>query len=127
MLYYGVYDLAGTDSVRRAGPDTLVLDGPGMLAGLQRLTPGMSDEARRQPPLSPLYGDLRGLPPALMFVGERDPLLDDTVRMAQRWSEANAVALHRLPEAPHGFVHFRTAMAGKVHSATHRWICARMD
>lgn len=127
VLYYGVYDLSGTESVRRAGPDTLVLDGPGMMDGLRRLTPAMSDAERRQPPLSPLYGDLAGLPPALMFVGERDPLLDDTLRMAERWGEANGVDLHRLPEAPHGFIHFPTGMAGKVRSATHDWIWARLN
>jgi acetyl esterase/lipase len=127
VLYYGVYDLAGTDSVRRAGPDTLVLDGPGMVHGMERLTPGMSDAERRRPPLSPLYGDLRGLPPALMFAGELDPLLDDTVRMAERWAETIEVELHRLPEAPHGFIHFRTNMACKVLSATHDWIRARVN
>lgn len=126
VLYYGVYDLAGTDSVRRAGPDTLVLDGSGMVAGLRRLTPGMTDAERRQAPLSPLYGDLRGLPPALMFVGERDPLLDDTVRMAARWREVANVDLHRLPEAPHGFIRFRTGMAAKCLATTHAWIRGRI-
>lgn len=126
VLYYGVYDLAGTPSVRMAGPDTLVLHGPGMRTDLQQLTPGLSDAERRQPPLSPLYGDLQGLPPALMFVGERDPLLDDTTLMAQRWGEITDVELHRLPEAPHGFIHFKTGMAAKVLAATHEWIRARL-
>jgi acetyl esterase/lipase len=127
VLYYGVYDIAGTDSVRRAGPDTLVLDGPGMLVGLQRLTAGMSDAERRTAPLSPLYGDLENFPPALMFVGERDPLLDDTVRMAERWRTEAPVELHLIPEAPHGFIHFRTRMAAKVLSASHGWIAALLD
>ncbi|MCD7097202.1 alpha/beta hydrolase [Stenotrophomonas sp. MMGLT7] len=127
VLYYGVYDLAGSASVRRAGADTLVLDGPGMAAGLQGLTPGMSAAERRQPPLSPLYGDLDGFPPALMFVGERDPLLDDTLQLAERWREVSEVELHVLPEAPHGFIHFRTGMAAKVLAAAHDWIRARLD
>ena len=127
VLYYGVYDLAGTDSVRRAGPDTLVLDGPGMVAGMRRLTPGLSDARRRRPPLSPLYGDLQGLPPALMFVGDLDPLLDDTMRMAARWSEVAKVELHRLPEAPHGFIRFRTGMATKVLAGTHAWLLERLN
>lgn len=126
VLYYGVYDLSGTDSVRRAGPETLVLDGPGMVAGLRRLTPGMSDAQRRQPHLSPLYGDLAGLPPALLFVGERDPMLDDTLRIAERWGKAADVELHRFPEAPHGFIHFPTGMARSVRTATHDWIRGRM-
>lgn len=129
VLYYGVYDLAGTDSVRRAGPDTLVLDGPGMVADMQRLTPGLSDAERRQPPLSPLYGDLEGLPPTLMFVGERDPLLDDTLCMAERWRAVSEAELHRLPEAPHGFLHLhpKSRMTRKVLATSHAWIRARLE
>lgn len=127
VLYYGVYDLAGSESVRRAGPETLVLDGPGILAGLRQLTPGMSDAERRTPPLSPLYGDLRGMPPALLIAGEADPLSQDTIDMAARWAEAAEVELHLLPEAPHGFVRFDTGMASKVLARSHSWIRARMD
>lgn len=110
VLYYGVYDLTGTPSVRTAGKHTLLLDGPGMVEALRRLTPGLSDEERRQPPLSPLYGDFGGLPPALMFVGELDPLKDDTLLIAERWPGAEA---HLLPEAAHGFIHFPVAMGGE--------------
>lgn len=66
----------------------------------------MTDAERRQPPISPIYADLAGLPPALMVVGERDPLLDDTLCMAERWGKAADVELHQLPEAPHGFIVF---------------------
>ena len=47
VLYYGVYDLAGTPSVRAAGPETLLLDGPGMVEALRMLTPGLSDDERQ--------------------------------------------------------------------------------
>ena len=119
VLYYGVYDLTGTPSVRAAGPQTLLLDGPGMVAALRLLTPGITDEARRQPPLSPLYGDLSGLPPALMFVGELDPLKDDTLLIAERWSGVEA---HLLPESAHGFIHFPLAMADSVLAYSRTWI-----
>ncbi|TFY86249.1 alpha/beta hydrolase [Pseudomonas nabeulensis] len=119
VLYYGVYDLTGTPSVRTAGPDTLLLDGPGMVEALRMLTPGLSDEARRQPPLSPLYGDFDGLPPALMFVGELDPLKDDTLLMAERWPGAQ---VHRVPEAAHGFIHFPVGMATRVLAYSRGWI-----
>ncbi|WP_428552707.1 alpha/beta hydrolase [Pseudomonas edaphica] len=127
VLYYGVYDLTGTPSVRTAGPETLLLDGPGMVDALRMLTPGLSDEQRRQPPLSPLFGDLSGLPPALMFVGELDPLLDDTLQMAERWGMAAQVEAHLLPESAHGFIHFPVAMADGVLAYSRRWISARIQ
>jgi acetyl esterase/lipase len=126
ILYYGVYDLAGTESVRRAGPDTLVLHGPAMLSSLRLLTPGLEDKERRRPPLSPLYGDLEGLPPALMFVGDLDPLHDDTVRMAAKWSEVAPVEAHRVPASPHGFIRFRTRLACKVLARSEAWIRERI-
>ncbi|WP_163021353.1 alpha/beta hydrolase, partial [Pseudomonas viridiflava] len=122
LLYYGVYDLTGTPSVRNAGPETLVLDGPGMVEALRLLTPGLTDEQRQQPTLSPLYGDLSGMPPALMFVGDIDPLLDDTLQMAERWKTVADVEIHRLPDLPHGFVHFPTAMSGRVLARSREWL-----
>jgi len=125
LLYYGVYDLAGTPGVHAAGPDTLVLDGPRMASGLRMLTPGLDDAARRAPELSPLYGELAGMPPALLIVGQADPLLDDTVELARRWREVADVALDVLPEAPHGFIHFPTAMARATCAYAQAWIRAR--
>ncbi|WP_431700365.1 alpha/beta hydrolase fold domain-containing protein [Pseudomonas sp. BR20] len=124
VLYYGVYDLAGTPSVRAAGPETLLLDGPGMVEALRMLTPGLSDDERRQPPLSPLYGDFEGLPPALMFVGELDPLKDDTLLIAERWPRAE---VHLLPESAHGFIHFPVAMGGRVLAYSREWITRLID
>jgi acetyl esterase/lipase len=133
VLYYGVYDLAGTPAVHRAGPETLVLDGPGMGASLRLLTPDLNDAERRQAPLSPLFGDLSGLPPALMFAGELDPLGDDSIELAARWRAANGhdsgdadVELHLLPEVPHGVIHFPIAMAQQITARTHAWIRTRI-
>ncbi len=124
VLYYGVYDLTGTPSVRNAGPETLLLDGPGMVDALRMLTPGLSDDERRQAPLSPLYGDFDGLPPALMFVGELDPLKDDTLLIAERWPQAEA---HLLSESAHGFIHFPVAMGEAVLAYSRRWISTRIS
>ena len=124
ILYYGVYDLTGTESVRQAGPETLVLDGPGMVAALRLLTPGRNDEERRMAPLSPLYGDLQGMPPALMFVGGQDPLRDDTTEMAKRWKEVADVEVHLVPDAPHGFIHFPTRLAKQTLRYSHEWMLA---
>ncbi|WP_312495315.1 alpha/beta hydrolase fold domain-containing protein [Pseudomonas cremoris] len=124
LLYYGVYDLTGTPSVRAAGPDTLLLDGPGMVDALRLLTPGLSDDERRQPPLSPLYGDFTGLPPALMFVGELDPLKDDTLLIGERWPGAQ---VYRVPEAAHGFIHFPVGMARSVLAHGREWITHQLS
>jgi acetyl esterase/lipase len=126
VLYYGVYDLGGTPSVRAAGPDTLVLDGPGMVDDLRRLTPEWSDAERRAAPQSPLHGDLSGLPPALLFGGEADPLRDDTLLMAARWREVAEVELHMLPEAPHGYIRFPTPLKRIVPARTHAWLRERL-
>ena len=126
VLYYGVYDLAGTPSVRAAGLDTLLLHGPSMAASMRMLTPGLDEERQRLPPLSPLYGALDGMPPALMIAGERDPLLDDTVLMARRWEEVAEVELHLVPEAAHGFIRFPIELARRVRARTHGWINERI-
>lgn len=127
ILYYGVYDLAGTPSVHAAGADTLVLHGPSMAASLRLLTPGLTDDQRRAAPASPLYGDLAGLPPAIMFAGERDPLLDDTTLMAARWGAVADVECHVVPEAPHGFIRFSVRIAAQVRGRVHAWINDRVQ
>lgn len=124
VLYYGVYDLTGTPSARAAGIDTVVLNGPDLAPALARLTPHLTDTERRAPPLSPLYGDLSGFPPALLVGGERDALVDDTRLMAARWAEAAPVELQVLPEAPHGFIRFPTRMAQLTQARVHEWINA---
>ena len=127
LLYYGVYDLTGTPSVREAPPDTLVLDGPGMVQALRMLTPDLSDEQRRLPPLSPLYGDFTDFPPALMFAGELDPLRDDTLGIASRWRQSAPVEVYTLPASPHGFIHFPTAVAEGVLAYSREWISAQIQ
>jgi acetyl esterase/lipase len=127
LLYYGVYDLTGTPSVRSAPADTLVLDGPGMVEALRLLTPELSDEQRRQSPLSPLYGDFSGFPPALLFAGELDPLRDDTLDIAKRWAQSAPVEMYLLPSSPHGFIHFPTAIAQGVLAYSRQWISARVE
>jgi len=126
LLYYGVYDLTGTASVRAASAETLVLDGPGMVEAFRRLTPGLNDQQRRQPPLSPLYGDFTDFPPALLFAGELDPLRDDTLDLADRWMKSAPVEVHVLPSSPHGFIHFPTAIADSVLAYSREWISARI-
>jgi hypothetical protein len=43
---------------------------------------------RRDPDVSPLRGDLAGMPPALFTVGTEDALVDDTLLMYDEWRAA---------------------------------------
>lgn len=117
VLFYGAYDMAGSPGLRQSSPKAPLIDGQAAYRNLLRLTPGLTDEERRDPKLSPLYADLSGLPPALFIAGELDPVFDDSVRMAQRWNEANANAeLVAVPQGAHGFDRFPLAIARKVHA-----------
>ena len=50
------------------------------------------------PWISPLYGDLSGLPPLLIFVGGDEILLDDSVRFAERAKDAGVNVTLRVGE-----------------------------
>jgi acetyl esterase/lipase len=57
------------------------------------------------PTASPLYADLRGLPPLLVQVGTRESLLDDARRLATRAEEAGVdVTLHEFAGVVHMWV-----------------------
>ena len=85
-LVYGIYDLTFTPTVRNWGERILVLSTPIIEWFSNHFVP---DKAKRgAPDVSPLYADLRRLPPALFTIGTLDPLLDDSLFMASRWSAA---------------------------------------
>ncbi|HEV2237077.1 MAG TPA: alpha/beta hydrolase [Ktedonobacterales bacterium] len=68
----------------------------------------------RAPLASPLYADLRGLPPTLIQVGDHEILLDDSTRLAERARAAGvAVTLEVWPEMWHVF----EALAGYLPEA----------
>ena len=97
------------------------------MEGLARVTPGRTDSARRDPGLSPLYADLRGLPAALLVAGSIDPLLDDTELLAEGWQEANGNAeLVVVPDGAHGFNRFRGTVAAKTNAYVADWISERL-
>lgn len=103
ILNYGAYDMGMTPSARNWGTEKLVLNTPAIVAFGRSFLPEGTDT--RDPDVSPLYADLRGMPPALFTVGTRDALIDDTLFMAPRWLAAgNVVELSILPGACHGFI-----------------------
>ncbi len=65
----------------------------------------------RNPYASPLYGDLAGLPPVLIQVGNDEVLLDDSVRLAENLRRANTPAdLQIWPRMFHGWHLFAPIM-----------------
>ncbi len=60
-------------------------------------------DLRTHPHVSPLFGDFTGLPPLLVIVGSTELLLDDSVRVAQRWPQATLLVWDGMP---HVFVAF---------------------
>jgi acetyl esterase/lipase len=66
---------------------------------------GSADAA--DPFISPVFGDLKELPPLLIHVGSHEILLSDAVRLAERAAIADvAVRLEVTPGAPHVFQGF---------------------
>ncbi len=118
-LVYGAFDLGMTPSQRAFGDDPrLVLRTKDIVQFADAFVPKGLD--RRDPDLSPLYADLRGLPPALFTVGTRDALLDDSLFMHGRWIAAgNQAELAIYPGGAHGFNLFAGALAASAN--------ARMD
>ncbi len=122
---YGVFDLAGTPSCLNWGERYLVLSTPLMRWFFDHVDPGGT--ARQTADASPLKGDLRDLPPALFSVGTEDPLLDDTLFMAQRWHAAgNAARLAVYPGGVHGFDMFDLEIARDYRAEVDRFITDRL-
>jgi acetyl esterase len=108
-LFAGCFDLSMTPSVRNWGSEKLVLNTRDIGIFTENFC-GVHD--RRNPDISPIYADLRGLPQALISVGTRDPLLDDTLFMAGRWVAAgNQCELAIWPGGCHVFHRFAFPMA----------------
>ena len=117
-LVYGAFDLTGTPSRRIWGDRQLVLSDTIMNWFTQCLVGAVDDSARRDPDLSPLYADLRNMPPALFTVGTADALIDDSLFMAARWQAAgNRAELRVYEEACHAFTAFPIAVAHEANAA----------
>ncbi len=111
-LVFGMYDFGLTPSVRRWGDRNLVLSTPIIEWFAECFLPGVPPDERQHPDISPLHAELTGLPPALFTVGDQDPLLDDSLFMAARWSAAgNHAELVICPDSIHGFTAFPSEIA----------------
>jgi epsilon-lactone hydrolase len=84
-----------------------------MIQALAKLYLG-TDGNRRDPYASPLYGDLRGLPPLLLQVGDRETGLDDSTRFAEA---ARAAGVDAQLEIWDGMIHVFQQFARELAEA----------
>lgn len=121
-LIYGGFDLSHTPSVRRWGDENLILSTP-IIEWFARSFIGDRDPT--DPDVSPLYADLSDMPPALFTVGTLDPLIDDTLFMAQRWAAAgNETELAVYPGGVHAFDYFDEPLAHASHRTVIEFLAA---
>ena len=88
---------------------------------------GWSDP--RTPLASPLYGDLRGLPPLLIHVGTAETLLDDANRLATRARAAGvAVDLEVWDDMIHVWHTFAPLLpeSDEAIARVGTWVCGRL-
>ena len=116
-LQFGTYDMSGQTPAGR------LLDGEFFI---QAYAGHVAD--RTNPDISPVFGDLRGLPPVLLVVGSLDILLEDNLAMAARLSATGGeVHVRVYPESPHGFTLHPTAMASTALNDIQAWLAERFD
>jgi acetyl esterase len=116
VLQFGAYDLSGRSPSGRLYADEWFIEAYAGHVG-----------DRTDPDVSPLYGDLRGLPPTLLLVGTLDVLLEDNLAMAARLSAAgNDVDLRVYPESMHGFTAHPTSMAAAALDGVATWMAGRL-
>jgi acetyl esterase/lipase len=114
-LVYGAFDLSLTPSQRQFGETRLVLRTSDITQFGNAFLPSITE--RRDPDISPLFADLKGLCPALFTVGTQDALLDDTLFMHARWIAAgNAAELAIHPGGAHGFTLFPNKLAEQAEA-----------
>lgn len=124
VFSYGFFDLGLTPSARDFGTRPLVLTTP-LCQWFADAYLGGVDPAH--PDVSPLLADLTGFPPTLLVIGTNDPLLDDSLLMASRLTEAGSHAeLHVETGAAHGFTSSPSPASDRARAAIYQWIRDRV-
>jgi acetyl esterase len=123
-LLYGVFDLRLTPSARLYGSKPQVLNTDSLEWFIAQFA---SDADLEDPDVSPLLADLEGMPPAVFTVGTRDPLVDDTLFMHQRWVTAGIEAVIQVHDgAPHAFDAFDVSIAGQAHRFINAFLASHL-
>ncbi|MGZ4452451.1 MAG: alpha/beta hydrolase [Nocardioides sp.] len=114
LLIYPATDVPGEYASRTENAEGFFLDLDSMTWFVQQYVPADADLTA--PRLSPLYGDLTGLAPAVVVVAELDPLRDEGKAYADALAAAGVpVTLRAFDSLIHGFIdmgrHSRAAQA----------------
>ncbi|MFJ4651225.1 alpha/beta hydrolase [Nocardia sp. NPDC088792] len=116
VLQFGAYDLSGVSPGGKLYNDEFFIEA---------YVGNVAD--RTDPDISPLFGDVGGLPPALVVVGSLDVLLEDNLVLAARLSAAgNEVDVRVYPESGHGFTNGPSAMAAAALRGIESWLGERV-
>lgn len=117
LLWYPVVDVGESYPSHQTYSEGLFLSQADMDHATRHYV-GQNDP--HDPRISPLRGDLRNLPPALVYSCELDVLRDEGELYARHLREAgNQVELHRVGGMPHGFINI-TPISRTAHDATVR-------
>jgi acetyl esterase/lipase len=117
VLQCGTFDLSAQTPAGRLIADEYFLDA---YAG--------TATDRTHPDLSPVFADLRQVPPVLIVIGDQDVLLEDNLAMASRLAAAgNEVDLLVYPASPHAFTGHPTSMARSALSSIDDWLRDRLS
>src|SRR3954447_6442367 len=116
MSPYGDLTLSGDSMASREAVDrTLTPEGLRL-----RIPDYVAGAEAADPLISPVFGDLTGLPPLLIQVGSNEILLSDALRLAERAAMADVtVTLNVTDRAPHVFQAF-AAMLDEADAALDR-------
>ncbi len=115
-LQFGTYDLSGRTPAGRLIADEHFI----------QAYAGHAPD-RTVPDISPVYGDLRHLPPLLMVVGALDVLLEDNLAMAARAAVTGEVDLRVYPESRHAFTNRDNGIARAAREDVERWLADRLS
>jgi monoterpene epsilon-lactone hydrolase len=112
-------------TVNSARPECESSDAVLSQEGLQYSASLYARQFLSEPTVSPLFGDLSGLPGSLIFVGSEEILLNDSVEMSRRLAEYGCACelhveegmwhvyvLYGIPEAKAALEHIRTYATG---------------
>ncbi|WP_209704419.1 alpha/beta hydrolase [Leucobacter exalbidus] len=116
VLQCGTYDLSAQTPAGRLIEDEYFL---GAYAG--------SAPDRTNPDISPVFAELKHLPPTLIVIGEDDILFGDNLAMSVRLLAAGVeVDLNVYPASPHAFTGHATSMAQAALNDIDKWLRDRL-